>query len=69
VHHVLVKGSPTAAPGDTPGLSTKHFAKGKTLIVFAQRNDEKKLLCYDERNGALPSTDKAIRHIEALIAR
>lgn len=69
VSHVLVKGSPTAVPGDAPALSPKLFAKGARLIVFATRAADGTLQSYDERIGALPHDEAKANQVRALIAR
>jgi hypothetical protein len=69
VSHVLVKGSPTAAPGEVPALSPKLFAKGARLIIFATRADDGTLLSYDERIGTLPHDEANAKQVRALLGR
>ncbi len=69
VQHVLVKGSPTAQPGDEPKLSTKLFAAGKVLLVFAEQTDDKQYVAYDERHGSQPAAPATIAEVEALLAK
>lgn len=67
IAHVLVKESPTAAPGDTPRLSPKLFAKGARLVVCAERTDDKRLVSMDERFGAQADSDALRAEISGLL--
>ena len=57
VDHVVVSGSRTAQPGDTPGLSPTLFAVGSRLIISAQKADNGIWKDLDDEFGALPPAE------------
>jgi hypothetical protein len=54
VRHAVVQDSPTAQPGDAPGLSCSLFAPGSRLIVLAVQHAIGTLFAPSEHFGALP---------------
>ena len=67
VEHVVVYGSKTAQPGETPGLSSSMFSPNNELIVFAKKTDSGRWKDTNEVYGALPATDEWQKKVESAI--
>ncbi len=67
VEHVVVYGSKTAQPGETPGLLSSMFSPNNELIVFARKTDSGKWKDTNEVHGALPATDEWQQKVEAAL--
>jgi hypothetical protein len=65
VLQAVVRGSPTAAQGDEPGLSRGLFKTGNALVLFLDRRDDGTLVSLDERIGASPATPEWVAQVRA----
>ena len=68
IDHVVVFEGRTAEPGDTPQLSTKIFYPGASLIVSAERSNDR-FVSGNEVIGAVPNSAEWLRRVEALLPR
>jgi len=66
VEHLVVGGSATAEPGDTPALSATMFAAGSRLLVFATRADER-WVGWNDVCGAVPYDAKVVASVRAAL--
>ncbi|HSE41654.1 MAG TPA: hypothetical protein VLH08_12905 [Acidobacteriota bacterium] len=69
IEHIVVHGSKTAEPGETPKLSTAIFYPGASLIVSAGRPDVNRWTSGNEVIGAVPNSADWLRRVEALLPR
>jgi len=67
VDHIVVFGSRTAQPGETPGLSDVVFSPGTKLIVSAQRYDSSKWKSLNEVIGGVPYSAGWLQKVEAYL--
>jgi hypothetical protein len=67
VDHVVVHGSKTAEPGETPKLATGIFYPGASLIVSAVRSDADHCKSLNEVIGAVPNSADWLRRVEVLL--
>lgn len=65
VRHAVVRDSPTAEPGDAPGLSTRLFAPGARLVVMAVRDLLGPWFAPSEQFGAMPHSPLLEEHLRA----
>jgi hypothetical protein len=69
VDHIVVHGSKTAEPGETPKLSTAIFYPGASLIVSALRPDADRWTSLNEVIGAVPNSADWLRRVEVLLPK
>lgn len=69
VEQIVVWGSRTAQPRDTPGLSATLFSVGARLIAFAQKSQDGVWKELDEDLGAIPFSEDTVRKIETIIGK
>ena len=65
VRHAVVRGSPTAEPGDAPGLAASLFAPGARLVVMAVRDMLGPWFAPSEHFGAMPHSQLLEAHLRA----
>lgn len=68
VRHLVVRNSPTAEPGDSPGLSAELFSRGALLLVMAIRDRAGRWVSTSERFGALPASTEAVAQVRGALA-
>lgn len=66
VTHLVVKNSPTAEPGDIPGLSCKLFSSGASLLVMGVKDSLGGWSSPSERFGAMPYSTELMERVRAL---
>ena len=69
VDHIVVHGSKTAEPGETPKLSTSIFYPGANMIVSALRPDADHWTSLNEVIGAVPNSADWLRRVEVLLPK
>ena len=69
VHHAVVRNSPTAEPGDAPGLRADVFTPGARLLVMALRDASGGWVSMSERLGALAYTPELAEQATAALSR
>ena len=67
IDHVVVYGSKTAQPGDTPGLSTDLFAPNAKLLVSARKSQSGAYKSLSDNYGAMPATETLLKKMEAAL--
>jgi hypothetical protein len=65
VRHAVVRGSPTAEPGDAPCLSASLFGPGTRLVVMAVRDMFGPWFAPSEHFGAMPHSQLLEAHLRA----
>lgn len=68
IDHAVVFEGRTAEPGDIPKLSTAIFYPGASLIVSAERSNDR-FVSGNEVIGAVPNSAEWLRRVEALLPR
>jgi hypothetical protein len=69
VDHIVVHGSKTAEPGETPKLASSIFYPGASLIVSAVRSDADHCKSLNEVIGAVPNSADWLRRVEVLLPK
>jgi hypothetical protein len=69
VDHIVVHGSKTAEPGETPKLATGIFYPGASLIVSAVKPDADHCKSLNEIIGAVPNSADWLRRVEVLLPK
>ena len=67
VDHVLVYGSSSAQPGETPHLSRTLFGVNSKLIVSAHKTARGEWKALNEEYGALPATEEWLQKIDVAL--
>ncbi len=69
VDHIVVHGSKTAEPGETPKLATSIFYPGASVIVSAVRSDADHWKSLNEVIGGVPNSADWLRRVEGLLPK
>jgi hypothetical protein len=69
VEHIVVHGSKTAEPGETPKLASTIFYPGASLIVSAGRPDATRWTSGNEVIGAVPNSADWLKRVEVLLPK